>query len=76
MDLQQIIDYAIHNNWDSKNVPDRIRCFFTTWAYENLVDEASAECESALKKIYNHAAVCELMEYEDFKAFMVKYLDD
>lgn len=74
MNLRQIIDYAMENNWDSKNVPERIRCFFTTWAYENLVDDDSAEC--ALQKIYNQAAVCELVEYEDFKAFMMKYLDD
>lgn len=50
--------------------------FFTPWAYENLIEDASAECESALQKIYNQAAVGEIVEYEGFRAFMVKYLND
>ena len=74
MSLQGIIDYAIQNNWETKNVPERIRCFFTTWAYEYLLGADSEECKAALRKIYNQAAINELIEYEEFTYFMTRYI--
>ena len=47
MSLQGIIDYAIQNNWETKNVPERIRCFFTTWVHEYLLGADSEECKAA-----------------------------
>lgn len=76
MILQGIIDYAIQNNWDSKNVPERIRCFFTTWVHEYLLEADSEECKAALEKIYNQAAINELIEYEEFTDFMTRYIND
>lgn len=76
MNLQQIINYAIQNNWETKNVPERIRCFFTTWAHEYLIGADSEECKAALKKIYNQAAINELIEYEEFTDFMTQYIID
>lgn len=74
MSLQGIIDYAIQNNWETKNVPERIRCFFTTWVYEYLLGADSEECKAALRKIYNQAAINELIEYEEFTYFMTRYI--
>lgn len=76
MSLQGIIDYAMENNWDSKNVPERIRCFFTTWAHEYLLGADSEECKAALRRIYNQAAINELIEYEEFTDFMTRYIND
>ena len=56
MSLQGIIDYAIQNNWETMNVPERIRCFFTTWAHEYLLGADSEECKAAFKKINYKAA--------------------
>lgn len=74
MSLQGIIDYAIQNNWETKNVPERIRCFFTTWAHKYLLGADSEECKATLRKIYNHAAINELIEYEEFTYFMMRYI--
>lgn len=74
MSLQGIIDYAIQNNWETKNVPERIRCFFTTWAHEYLLGADSEGCKAALEKIYNQAAINELIEYEEFMYFMMRYI--
>lgn len=76
MSLQGIIDYAIQNNWETKNVPERIRCFFTAWAHEYLLGADSEECKAALRKIYNQAAINELMDYDEFKEFMIQYIID
>lgn len=41
-----------------------------------LLGADSEECKAALRKIYNQAAINELIEYEEFTYFKMRYITD
>ena len=49
---REILDYIEYNKWKDELVPERLKCFFTTWAYEYRIGKDQDECESLLKRIY------------------------
>ena len=52
---REILDYIEYNKWKDELVPERLKCFFTTWAYEYRIGKDQDECESLLKRIYENA---------------------
>ena len=53
---------------------ERLKCFFTTWAYEYRIGKDQDECESLLKRIYENAEVAGFMDYEEFKEYMLQFV--
>lgn len=62
------------NKWKDELVPERLKCFFTTWAYEYRIGKDQDECESLLKRIYENAEVAGFMDYEEFKEYMLQFV--
>lgn len=63
-----------YNKWKDELVPERLKCFFTTWAYEYRIGKDQDECESLLKRIYENAEVAGFMDYEEFKEYMLQFV--
>lgn len=78
MDKGQMLDYiiafSIENNWEYENVPDQLRSFFTTWCFMFHVDADTKECDDALHTLYWRAELEEIIEYDDFEVFMIKFI--
>lgn len=55
-------------------VPERLKCFFTTWTHEYMIGKNQDECESLLKRIYENAEVVGFMDYEEFKEYMLQFV--
>ena len=70
----EILDYIEYNKWKDELVPERLKCFFTTWAYEYRIGKDQDECESLLKRIYENAEVAGFMDYEEFKEYMLQFV--
>lgn len=73
-DKAEILDYIEYNKWKDELVPERLKCFFTTWAYEYRIGKDQDECESLLKRIYENAEVAGFMDYEEFKEYMLQFV--
>ena len=71
---REILDYIEYNKWKDELVPERLKCFFTTWAYEYRLGKDQDECESLLKRIYENAEVAGFMDYEEFKEYMLQFV--
>ena len=78
MDKEQMLDYmiafSVENNWEYENVPDQLRSFFTTWCFLFDVDADTKECDDALHTLYRRAELEEIIEYDDFEVFMIKFI--
>ncbi|MFR8313661.1 MAG: hypothetical protein ACLVBP_15670 [Ruminococcus sp.] len=74
MDERDFRLYRISNKWKDELVPERLKCFFTTWAYEYRIGKDQDECESLLKRIYENAEVAGFMDYEEFKEYMLQFV--
>lgn len=71
---REILEYTKHNKWADEYVPERLRCFFTTWIYEYMIGKEDKPCENLLKRIYENAEVSGNMKYENFKEYMLQYV--
>ena len=71
---REMISYLDNNKWKDELVPERLKCFFTTWAYEYRIGKDQDECESLLKRIYENAEVAGFMDYEEFKEYMLQFV--
>lgn len=56
-------------------VPERLKCFFTTWIHEYMIGKNQDECESLLKRIYENAEVAGFMDYKEFKEYMLQFVN-
>lgn len=72
--LNYIINYAIHTGWEECHGKDQIRALFTSWCLIFRIDADMKECDDALVEIYNKAAMEELVEYTDYKRFMIEFI--
>lgn len=72
--LNYIIDYAIHTGWEEFHGKDQIRALFTSWCLIFRIDADTKECNDALNVIYRRAAMEELIEHEDYEAFMIEFI--
>lgn len=34
---REILDYIEQNKWKDEMVPERLKCFFTTWTHEYMI---------------------------------------
>lgn len=74
--VELVANYLLSNKnkWKDELVPERLKCFFTTWAYEYRIGKDQDECESLLKRIYENAEVAGFMDYEEFKEYMLQFV--
>lgn len=52
----------------------RLDHFFTSWCLIFRIDADMKERDDALVEIYNKAAMEELVEYTDYKRFMIEFI--
>lgn len=71
---REIIDYTEHNKWKDELVPEQLKCFFTTWAFEYRIGKYDKSCENLLLRIYENAKVAGFMDYEEFKEYMLQFV--
>ena len=64
----------IQSNWYDENTPAQARSLFTTICLMENIDADTSECDKILSNLYWLSALEELIEYEDFVNFMVKYI--
>ena len=72
--LNYIIDYAICTGWEDCNGKDQIRALFTSWCLIYHIDTDTFECDHALSQIYTIADLKELVEYKEYKQFMIEFI--
>ena len=72
--LNYIIDYAIHIGWEDFHGKDQIRALFTSWCLIFRIAVDTKECGDALYIIYWRAEMEELVEYEEYKQFMIEFI--
>lgn len=72
--LNYIINYAIHTGWEDFHGKNQIRSLFTSWCLIFRIDADMKERDDALVEIYNRTAMEELVEYTDYKRFMVEFI--
>lgn len=72
--LNYIIDYAIHTGWEDFNGKDQIRALFTSWCLIFHIDADTKECDDALYIIYWRAEMEELIDYGEYKQFMIELI--
>ena len=72
--LNYIIDYAIGAGWEDFHGKDQIRALFTSWCLIFHIDANTTECDDALYVIYWRAEMEELVEFEEYKQFMIEFV--
>ena len=72
--LNYIIDYAICTGWEDCNGKDQIRALFTSWYLIFRIDLDTIEFDDALDVIYWYAEIDNLVEYEEYKRFMIEFI--
>ena len=72
---REILDYIEQNKWKDEMVPERLKCFLTTWTHEYMIGKNQDECESLLKRIYENAEVAGFMDYKEFKEYMLQFVN-
>ena len=69
-----MITFCVENSWEYENVPEQLRSFFTTWCFLFHIDADTKECDDALNTLYFRAELEELITYDDFETFMIKFV--
>ena len=69
---REILDYVEQNKWKDEMVPERLKCFFTTWAYEYRIGKDNKSCRNLLERIYENAEVAGFMDYSEFETYMLQ----
>ena len=72
--LNYLIDYMIQENWENKNVKEQARAIFTTICCIGNIKAGTKECDEILSTLYWRSALEYLIEYEEFKDFMLKLI--
>lgn len=72
--LNYIIDFAIHTGWEDFHGKDQIRALFTSWYLIFRIDLDTIEFDDALDVIYWYAEIDNLVEYEEYKRFMIEFI--
>lgn len=71
---REILDYVEQNKWKDEMVPERLKCFFTTWTHEYMIEKDDKSCRNLLQRIYENAEVARFMDYEEFKTYMLQFV--
>ena len=72
--LEYIKSYAVCTGWEDFHGKDQIRALFTSWCLIYHIDTDTVECDHALSQIYTIADLKELVEYEEYKQFMIEFI--
>ena len=71
---REILDYVEQNKWKDEMVPERLKCFFTTWTHEYMIEKDDKSSRNLLQRIYENAEVAGFMDYEEFKTYMLQFV--
>ncbi len=47
---REILDYIEQNKWKDEMVPERLKCFFTTWTHEYMIGEKSGRMRELIEE--------------------------
>lgn len=72
--LNYIIDYAVCTGWEDFHGKDQIRALFTSWCLIHHIDADTVESDTALKKIYYDGELKELIDWNNYEAFMIEFI--
>lgn len=59
---------------DAELQKEQFRSLFTAWCLLNNVDADTRQCDEKLRKLYEKARLEELIDFEDFCNYMLRYL--
>ena len=59
---------------DAELQKEQFRSLFTSWCLINNVDADTRQCDEKLRKLYEKARLEELIDFEDFCNYMLRYL--
>ena len=67
-------NFMIHTNWLDEDTPEQARAIFTTLCLVGYVDADTSVCDNMLFELYNKSALDELIPYDEFARFMIKFI--
>lgn len=69
--VDYIVEFIHDYGWESRNIPQTIKSFFTTWAFLFHIEADTYDCDTALRTIYDGAQLSRKLGYDEFENFMV-----
>lgn len=69
-----LMENSIEEEWMNEHTLKQARAIFTTICLVGYIDADTAECDNMLLNLYNEAAMENLIEYNDFEAFMIELI--
>lgn len=63
--------FMIGSGWHDGNTAEQARAMFTTVCFVGNIDADTAECDRLLRILYDESAMEDIVEYDDFEAFMI-----
>lgn len=76
--MEKLMDYLenlmIEENWLHAPTANQARALFTTICLVYDVQPDTMECDKILRRLYDIAALYDLISYDGFESFMTEYL--
>lgn len=66
--------FMIESGWHDGNTAEQARAIFTTLCFVGNVDADTMECDSLLWSLYTEACMDEVVEYDNFEAYMIELI--
>lgn len=72
--LDYLYQFMIQSNWADEKVPEQARAIFTTICFIGNINADTKACDGLLNALYQMSLLEELIEYDEFKNFMLELL--
>lgn len=75
---EKLLDYLktfmLQSNWEDGKTSEQARAIFTTICFVGCIDADTSECDAILAHLYVKTAMDEIMDYDEFEAYMIKLI--
>lgn len=72
--LRYIISFSTDIGWEDGKSKEQIRALFISFCFIFRIDADTRECNDTLWLIYHDANLTNLVDYEDYEAYMVELI--
>ena len=66
--------FMVGSNWVEGNTAEQARAIFTSICFIGYIDADTAECDNMLRTLYEEAAIEDIIEYDEFEAYMIELI--
>lgn len=66
--------FMIESNWEDTSTAEQARAIFTSICFVGHVDADTIECDNMLRTLYDEAAMEDIVEYDEFEAYMIELI--